>query len=100
MTPSEFDSYNLAYRIRRQETIENLAIQAWFNQTVQAQENKGSKKKPRYESKYKSFEDFYDGDKQFREIFNPSKKEDKPKKLSLADKNRLLSKRRKGDTDE
>lgn len=48
-----------AYSIKKTLDREDLALQAWMNQTVQA--TKGSDKHP--QPAYKSFEDFYDAEK-------------------------------------
>lgn len=77
----------MAYLIQQEDRRYNSAIQAWFNQTVQA--TKGSGKSAR--SAYRTFDDFYNHKNEFDKIF--SKEEVKPKneRLSLADRNRRLN---------
>ncbi|MFS9147800.1 hypothetical protein [Streptococcus infantis] len=92
-TLEEFQIYNMAYLIQQEDKRYNAAIQAWFNQTVQATKGKGKSTR----SAYKTFEDFYNHKDEFEKIF---KKEDakqvKTKKMSLADKNRRLNQIGKG----
>lgn len=87
-TLEEFEIYNTAYLIKQEDMRYHSAIQAWFNQTVQA--TKGSGKSAR--SAYRTFDDFYDHKNEFDRIF---KKEDikqvNNKRLSLADRNRRLN---------
>lgn len=87
-TLEEFEIYNTAYLIKQEDMRYHSAIQAWFNQTVQA--TKGSGKSAR--SAYKTFDDFYNHKNEFDRIF---KKEDikqvNNKRLSLADRNRRLN---------
>lgn len=64
-------------------------MQAWMNQTVQETVKSGKDYKP----KYRRFDEFYDSEEEFNNIFNKRKLIQKPKQLSLADKNRLLSKK-------
>ena len=66
-------------------------MQAWLNQSVQATKKRGKTTV----SAYKDFDEFYNSEEQFNRIFESSKSEEKPKILSLADKNRMLSKSRK-----
>lgn len=66
-------------------------MQAWLNQSVQATKKRGKTTV----SAYKDFDEFYNSEEQFNRIFEISKLEEKPKALSLADKNRILSKSRK-----
>lgn len=87
-TLEEFEIYNKAYLIKQEDMRYHSAIQAWFNQTVQA--TKGSGKSAR--SAYRTFDDFYNHKNEFDRIF---KKEDikqvNNKRLSLADRNRRLN---------
>ena len=66
----------------------NIALQSWFNQTVQATTGSGKHVKP----KYSKFNQFYDNEKNFKEIF---KNKSKQKELSIADRNKILNERRK-----
>lgn len=85
-TLEEFEIYNTAYLIQQEDRRYNSAIQAWFNQTVQATKGSGKSAK----SAYRTFDDFYNRKKEFDKIF--SKEEVKQdKRLSLADRNRRLN---------
>lgn len=87
-TLEEFEVYNTAYLIQQEDMRYHSAIQAWFNQTVQATKGKGKSAK----SAYRTFDDFYNHKDEFDKIF---KKDDvgqvKEKKMSLADRNRRLN---------
>lgn len=87
-TLEEFEIYNTAYLIQQEDMRYHSAIQAWFNQTVQATKGKGKSAR----SAYKMFDDFYNHKDEFDKIF---KKDDvgqvKQKKTSLADRNRRLN---------
>lgn len=87
-TLEEFEIYNTAFLIQQEDRRYNSAIQAWFNQTVQATKGKGKSAK----SAYRTFDDFYNHKDEFDKIF---KKDDvgqiKQKKMSLADRNRRLN---------
>lgn len=98
-TPVDFQLYTLAYEIKREEQVHLQAIQAWFNQSVQAVEEKGNKKNPQYVSKFKTFEDFYDSQTMFNRLFNPDFKPKKSKKITMADINRKINNREEIKTD-
>jgi len=87
-TLEEFEIYNMAYLIQQEDMRYHSAIQAWFNQTVQATKGKGKSTR----SAYETFDDFYNHRDEFDKIF---KKDDvgqaKQKKISLADRNRRLN---------
>nr|DAX88619.1 MAG TPA: hypothetical protein [Bacteriophage sp.] len=87
-TLEEFEIYNTAYLIQQEDRRYNSAIQAWFNQTVQATKGKGKSAR----SAFKTFDDFYNHKDEFDKIF---KKDDvgqvNNKRLSLADRNRRLN---------
>lgn len=87
-TLEEFEIYNTAYLIQQEDMRYHSAIQAWFNQTVQATKGKGKSVR----SAFKTFDDFYNHKDEFDKIF---KKDDvgqvKQKKMSLADRNRRLN---------
>ena len=87
-TLEEFEIYNTAYLIQQEDRRYNSAIQAWFNQTVQATKGKGKSAR----SAYRTFDDFYNHKDEFDKIF---KKDDggqlTQKKMSLADRNRRLN---------
>lgn len=89
-TPIDFEIYNKGYQVRNQEQTRMIALQAWMNQSVQATKKRGKTSV----SAYKDFNDFYNSEEHFNQIFEPDT-EDKPRVLSLAEKNRLLSQSRK-----
>ena len=86
-TPVEFQIYNKAHLIQMEEKTRMLALQAWLNQSVQATKKSGKKQVPAY----KKFDEFYNADKHFNNLFEVSSRKVKPKILTLADKNRILS---------
>lgn len=86
-TLEEFAVYNKAYAIQQEEKRYQAAIQAWFHQLAKATKGKGK----RMRSAYESFEDFYNHKEEFDKIFEPAKK-----RVTLADKNRLLNQFMKG----
>lgn len=87
-TLEEFEIYNLAYLIQQEDLRYHSAIQAWFNQTVQATKGKGKSAR----SAYKTFDDFYNHKNEFDKIFNKEEvKQVNNKRLSLADRNRRLN---------
>lgn len=88
MTIREFSTYQLAFQIRSQHEMYNIALQSWFNQTVQATIGSGKNVKP----KYSNFNQFYDNEKSFKRIF---KHDSNQKQLSIADRNKILNERRK-----
>lgn len=90
-TFAEFSLHETAYRIKQENIERNMAMQAWMNQTVQATKGKGRNAR----SAYKAFDDFYNSKECFEAIFNPPKPK-KKKRLSLADRNRLLNQKRGG----
>ena len=87
-TLEEFEISNTAYLIQQEDRRYHSAIQAGFNQTVQATKGKGKSAR----SAFKTFDDFYNHKDEFDKIF---KKDDvgqvKQKKMSLADRNRRLN---------
>lgn len=87
-TLEEFEIYNTAYLIKQEDMRYHSAIQAWFNQTVQATKGKGKSAR----SAYRTFDDFYNHKNEFDKIF---KKDEvgqvKQKKMNLADRNRRLN---------
>ena len=87
-TLEEFEIYNTAYLIQQEDMRYHSAIQAWFNQTVQATKGKGKSAR----SAYKTFDDFYNHKDEFDKIFNKEEvKQVNNKRLSLADRNRRLN---------
>ena len=87
-TLEEFEIYNTAYLIQQEDMRYHSAIQAWFNQTVQATKGKGKSAK----SAYRTFDDFYNHKDEFDKIFKKNEVgQVKQKKMSLADRNRRLN---------
>jgi len=85
-TLEEFEIYNIAYLIQQEDMRYHSAIQAWFNQTVQATKGKSAR------SAYKTFDDFYNHKDEFDKIFKKEEvKQVNNKRLSLADRNRRLN---------
>lgn len=89
MTLAEYYLRLEAYQLARLDRTEDLATQAWFNQSVQAT-TKGKHPKPIYHS----FQDFFDRGEhekrireQFSDTYNP------PHKLSKRDKNDIFLQR-------
>lgn len=85
----EFRVYNMAYAIQQEERRHQAAIQAWFNQSAKATKGKGKATK----SAYRNFKDFYDHQKEFNKLFEPVGQA--RKRLSMAEKNRLMNRSRK-----
>lgn len=96
-TPADFQIYSIAHEIKQEEQTKMIALQAWMNQSVQATKKVGKS----FRSIYKSFDDFYNSNEQFRQIFNHSNENQSSKSpvkeriLSLADKNRIINQLRK-----
>lgn len=86
-TLEEFEIYNMAYLIQQEDLRYHSAIQAWFNQTVQATKGKGESAK----SAYRTFDDFYNHKNEFDKIFKKDEVKQDNKRLSLADRNRRLN---------
>lgn len=86
-TLEEFEIYNKAYLIQQEGMRYHSAIQAWFNQTVQATKGKGKSAR----SAYKTFDDFYNHKNEFDKIFKKDEVKQENKRLSLADRNRRLN---------
>lgn len=87
-TLEEFQIYNKAYLIQQEDMRYHSAIQAWFNQTVQATKGKGKSAR----SAYRTFDDFYNHKEEFDKIFRKEDiKQVNNQRLSLADRNRRLN---------
>lgn len=89
VTLVEFQHYNTAYAIMKEDKRHDAAIQAWFNQQVQAVKGTGKNAK----SAYSKFKDFYDHEKEFNAIFEPVSQQ--TQRRSIADVNRLMNKKEK-----
>lgn len=97
MTPYEWGLYNIAYQIKRQKEFEFASFQSWQNQQVKATRKKGAGKNATYVSLYKTFNDFYDSEKAFNSIFDDREEIiKKKKKLTIAEVNRLINKKKGG----
>lgn len=64
MTMREYYLRLEAYKLKQAEQLNNLAMQAWFNQTVKA--TKGSSKHPK--PKYEKIDDFFDYQKAIDDV--------------------------------
>lgn len=70
MTLSEYYTRLEAYQLREIDDQKKIALQSWFNQTVQA--TKGSKKNPK--PKYERFDEFFDAiheENEIKSYFDP-----------------------------
>lgn len=90
LTMYEFRLLSIANQIKRHDRQFDAAFQAWMNQQVQATKGKGKSVK----SAYKTFDDFFDSKKQFEQIFIPEHEKKKKRRMTMAEKNRLLNGRR------
>lgn len=73
MTISEYYTRLEAYQLKQVDIQKNLALQSWFNQTVQA--TTGSSKNPK--PKYSTFEKFFDAlsqENKIKSTFDPDYK--------------------------
>ena len=79
--------YLLAHQIKAQEAELLSAKQAWFNQQVKATKQVGKE----IRSVYKTFDDFYDNAKVYKNIFEPQEEKENVRKLTIADMNRRIN---------
>ena len=79
--------YLLAYQIKAQEAELLSAKQAWSNQLAKATKKVGKEMR----SAYKSFDDFYDNSKVYKNIFEPQVEKENVRKLTIADMNRRIN---------
>lgn len=97
MTYYEFSLRMLAYDIKQMKEVEKISLQAWRNQQAKATKITGSGKNKKEISIYKDFNDFYNSKQSFNNIiYGETESQVNRKKLSLADRNRLLNKRKEG----
>lgn len=89
-TPAEFNIYMKARRFRRQERHEDIALMAWRNRQVKSDKKVGKNK---YKPTYSTFKEFYDAEKEIKDIMLDGK-QDAPKRMTSADMNRILSRTR------
>lgn len=87
----QLEVLQIALRIAEQTGKKNMAIQAFYN--LNAKATKGEGKNTR--SKYDTFEDFYDSEKEFRNALRPSKAVQAPVK-STSRLNAILNPKRGG----
>lgn len=95
MTLAEYNLRMEAYKLRRAEEREDVALQAWYNQQVQATVGKKNPK-----PKYKSFDEFYDVDgfkNQIRSVFEADFIPDHLSKKELTDKQTEIFNKRMSD---
>jgi len=90
-TPADYLVYQKAHDIYTEEQMFFISMQSWQNQAVQKTKGEGRHQR----SAYRSFADFYDHNKQFQDLFTDKEQENSKKKLTMADKNRILQQRRK-----
>lgn len=83
MTFVEYQLRLEAYQLKKVEQQENLALQAWMNQAVQATTG-GKKPKP----KFKTFIDFFDREAQVDQVRSQYELDYKVSHLSKSDLNR------------
>ena len=79
--------YLLAHQIKAQEAELLSAKQAWFNQQVKATKQVGKE----IRSVYKTFDDFYNNTKVYKNIFEPQVEKENVRKLTIADMNRRIN---------
>lgn len=97
MTPYEYKLRVLAFNVKRQKQIELTAIQAWLNNQAKATKKVGTGKFTKYKNVFKNFGEFYDSEKEFATIFNNSEdREKQAKKMSVAEMNRIINKKKGG----
>ena len=97
MTPYEYKLRILAFNVKRQKQIELTAIQAWLNNQAKATKKVGTGKFTKYKNVFKNFIEFYDSEKEFATIFNNSEdREKQAKKMSVAEMNRIINKKKGG----
>lgn len=78
ITLDEFDKYLKASRLRRLDEEYFISLQSFKNQQIQATKGSGKNSKP----KYSTFKEFFDYEKQEKEILGvPKKKKEDNKKL-------------------
>ena len=87
--PKDFPILLKSYDIASQEKEYYISLQAWQNQTVQATTGSGKNAK----SKYRNFNDFYDNRARFNSAMGRQEPEEE-KRLTLADRNRLINNNR------
>ena len=63
----EFEMLQMAYRLKKEETRENMAWQAWYGLNVKATKGTGENVR----SAYDTFSDFYDKSDEFMQALRP-----------------------------
>lgn len=85
----EYEARMYAFRLSSVDEQEKMHLQAWLNHAVTATKEKGKKQV----SVYKNFKDFFDYDKQIRNVTGKKKKEN-PRIKKLAEIAKLTNERR------
>ncbi|MGK4178812.1 hypothetical protein [Lapidilactobacillus dextrinicus] len=83
MTMAEYTLRMEAYKLKEAENRENIALQAWYNQQVQATVGKKNPK-----PKYKSFAEFYDINDYKNQIRSAFEADYEPDRLGNQEKSR------------
>ncbi len=73
MTISEYYTRLEAYQLKQVDIQKNLALQSWYNQTVQATTGSAKNPKPKY-SKFEKFFDAMTKENEIKEMFDPNYK--------------------------
>lgn len=85
----EFDLLSKAYRVSWHDEMKAIAWQAWMNQRAKATKKNGKN----IVSKWRDFDHFFNETEEFNRLFGNHI--ETPKKLSLAERNRLINKSKK-----
>ena len=70
-----------AFQLARVDTQYDMHLQAWLNHSVTATKEQGKKQVP----VYKNFKEFFDYEKQIKEVHNPIKNRLTPKQRRMAE---------------
>ncbi|RHW46817.1 hypothetical protein DS832_04835 [Bombilactobacillus bombi] len=89
MTLVEYQLYMEAYQIKQVKLQEQLAMQAWLNQAVQA--TSGSKKNPK--PKYKKFTQFFNSEEEIKKVRDAYEGTNSSHKTKHLTRNQIISKR-------
>ena len=87
----QLEVLQVGYRVSEQIKRKNMALQAFYSLNVKATKGEGKNVK----SKYETFGDFYDEEKEFKEALRPPKNVDKPQR-STSKLNAILNPKRGG----
>lgn len=89
MTIKEYRLRMEAYQIKEVNVYKHLALQAWFNQAVQA--TSGSKKNPK--PKYKRFNQFFDAEEEINRVRDAFENTNTSSRRSNLTRNQIIAKR-------